>query len=84
MSLTLSHCPSSPRAYDDTTCSPQTTTPADYSALGTLGNVAKRARLAAAMSPEERRAYRKGYLAAAQHVSRLRALLRSASRSLQP
>ncbi len=84
MSLTLSQSPCSPPVCDDAISSPMTTTPADMVARSYQGNQIKRARNQAAMSPAERRAYRKGYLAAAQHVSRLRALLRSAAQNLQP
>ena len=62
----------------------ETTTPADFSALGRKGVEAQRAQRAAALSPEERIAYRRGYLAAAKGVSRLRALIRAAAQGLRP
>lgn len=61
-----------------------TTTPADFAALGQQGNDAKRALRMAALTPAERTAYRRGYLAAAQGASRLRALIRAAWQGLQP
>ncbi len=83
MSLTLSHLPlHAPALSDGPPCSTETTTPADRATRGTRGMAIKRASLQAAMSREERRAYRRGYLAAAQHLTRLRAVLRGAQQSL--
>lgn len=65
-------------------CSTPTTTPADYRALGLKGVAVKRAQGMAARTASERRAYRQGYVAAAQCASRLRQLLRGAAQSLQP
>lgn len=65
-------------------CGTETTTPADFCAMGHKGVEAQRAARQQAMTSTERKAYRRGYLAAAKGVSRLRAVLAGAARSLRP